>query len=258
MKHFNQTLTMTLAAAITILSACDSKPGQMKFVPGGDTLPEVILSNDANGKGQGTSGTKEELPLELLLGPGSQMRLLDGKALTAHYANIFDKQAYGFDKCKSALPAEASDCTDSIFTPAESPLMGSFDVNNVAARGAQNMVPPHNLTLNYMKNLRQALARECLVLVTAERVKLKAGTQATNKLVKAAAPTAADLDEFFRTLIGLKGSGIKVSIGSEDYVAAFGQVVAAASSAADKEKAIDQAYLGLCVAISMNPQVIIY
>ncbi|RYZ49669.1 MAG: hypothetical protein EOP07_24095, partial [Proteobacteria bacterium] len=142
MKHLNQTLTLTLAAAISFLSACDSSPRPMKFVPGGDALPEVILSNDANGKGQGTGGTKEELPLELLLGPGSQMRLLDGKALTVHYANIFDKQTYGFDKCKAALPAEASDCTDSIFTPAESPLMGSFDVNNIAARGPQNMSPP--------------------------------------------------------------------------------------------------------------------
>jgi hypothetical protein len=186
------------------------------------------------------------------------MRLLDGKALTAHYANIFDKQSYGFDKCKTTLPAEASECIDSIFTNAESPSMGSFDVNNVAIRGPQNMTAPHSLTLNYMKNLRSALARECLVLVTAERAKLKAGQQATNKLVKAAAPAAADLDEFFRTLIGIKGSGMKVNIGSEDYVAAFTQVVAAATSAADKEKAIDQAYLGLCVAISMNPQVIIY
>lgn len=249
---------------LTGILACEGKPGNLKFVPSGAAVPEVIVSNDSKALPGGPGsvvGTKEELPLELLLAPGSHMRFLDGRALTGFYANIFDKRSFGFEKCnttdRTKILAEESECVDTIFTTAESPLMGSFDINNNRDRGPQNVTPPYNLTLNYMKTLRAALARECLVLVTAERVNLKAGTITTNKLVKAPAPTAAILDEFFRTILGLKGTGIKVSVGSEAYVTAFNQLVAAAA-AADKEKAIDQGYLGLCVAISMNPQVIIY
>ncbi|MBC7533163.1 MAG: hypothetical protein H7318_16450 [Oligoflexus sp.] len=267
MKRIQGPLVATLSLLILAGSyACDSAPRHLKFTPGAAaSQPDVVVHNDPKASAdakQGVQGSKEELPLELILGAGSQMRFLDGKALTAFYSNIFTKRSYGFEFCNVAdlknLPAEASACTDTIFTAAESPSMGSFDLNNTPQRGSQNVTPPLNLTLNYMKTLRAGLARECNVLVALERANLKVNLAANNKLMKAAAPTAADLDEFFRTILGLKGSGMKVDIGADAYVAAFTQIVTAAAAAADKEKAADQAYLGLCIAIGMNPQVIIY
>lgn len=257
-------IPLALLSSLSFSLACDRTPKKLEFIPEGRAVPEVIVSETGGSDaGKSVNAEKEELPLALVVGVGSTMRFLDGRALTAYYSNIFPKRAYGFEICANIndparLPAEASACTDSIFNAAEIPSMGTFSMNMTASnRGAQNVLPPQNLTLNYMRTLRSALSRECGYLVKTERAALKANTIEKNSLIKAAAPSPADLEEFFRTILGLKGSGLKVDIGAADYVAAFNQVVASAT-AANKEKAADEAYLGLCIALAMNPQVIIY
>ena len=255
----------SIVLSIIAMTACDGRPQKAEFLPKGKVIPEVVVVDKATAdvrKGEAdakksVNTEKEELPLSLVVGKGTDMRFLDGKALTAYYSHIFPKRGYGYEHCANRLPDEASGCDDSIFEIAEGSAMGSFGINLRSNRGTQNVKAPHNLTLNYMRTLRAALSRECSYLVRTERAKLKANSGLANTLVKAMAPAAADLDEFFRTIVGLKGTGIKVEIGSADYVTAFNEIVGAASTAT-KERAADEAYLGLCIAVSMNPQVIIY
>jgi hypothetical protein len=259
------TTSILIALSYMLTLGCDRAPEKAKFgLPTSKgPFPEAQISNDAKA-GSTFEGEKIELPLGLILPAGSAMRFLDAKALQKHYANVFSKGTLGYQHCAgytdpSKLPYEESACHDSMFTAGERVLLGAVDINLNDLRGGTNLIPPENLTLNYLRTLRSALARECNVLVKKERANVKAGTANLNQLNKGASPTAADLEEFFRSILGIKGSPVKVDIMAADYVKAFETIVAAGgTTAAAKETAADQAYIGLCVAIGMNPQIIIY
>jgi uncharacterized protein with WD repeat len=134
--------------------------------------------------------------------------------------------------------------------------MGSFDLGTPRMdRSPANVNPVTSLTLNYTRTLRSALSRECISLVDAELVKLKAKDVTTNLLVKADAPTAADLNSFMMRLLGLTGSTVKVNFEAEGYVNDFAAVV---SGSKDKTQGQRNAYIGLCIAISMDPLVFLY
>ncbi|RYZ64887.1 MAG: hypothetical protein EOP09_15205 [Proteobacteria bacterium] len=108
-----------------------------------------------------------------------------------------------------------------------------------------------------MKSLRSGLARECKVLVKSERANLVSKDVSKNVLIKAEVPTKEDLEEFFRTIVGMKGSSVTIDIKASAFVEAFKAVVGAAS-AANKVATADKAFLGLCVAIASSPDIIIY
>lgn len=129
--------------------------------------------------------------------------------------------------------------------------MGLFDLySERMRRGVQNVSQAESLTLNYMRNLRAALGRECSRLV----VKEEAAPLPTNLLVKDSAPTAAHLEAFVRKILDVQDKEVDLDMPFADYVKAF----QTAQSMGDPAKAKRNAYINLCIALSMDPQIFMY
>lgn len=243
-------LSFTLILA---LAACSSDRPKSKSGSGAGSgevpIKNVPGSDDSAGDSDGN-------PLSLLPEEGSSLRYMDARALTKIYQNVFTKKAYGYMHCERDKPRSPADCTDSIFNRYERPAMGSFDLGTPRMdRAPANVNPVTSLTLNYTRTLRAALSRECISLVDAELVKLKANDVAANVLVKAEAPSAADLNSFMMRLLGLTGSSVKVNFEAEGYVTDFASVV---TGSKDKNQGQRNAFIGVCIAISMDPLVFLY
>ncbi len=208
---------------------------------------------------QGDDAKKEDVdgqPISLLPEAGSHMRLMDARGLNEFYQNVFAKKKFGYMHCERNKPMVPADCTDSIFTRDERPAMGSFDLGTPRMnRSPSNVNPAANLTLNYTRTLRAALSRECNSLVDIELANLKANNLAANVLVKADKPTAADLDSFMKKLLGLSGTAIVLPIESAGYVTDFEKVKAATK---DGNAGTRNGFVGLCMALTMDPLVFIY
>jgi len=117
------------------------------------------------------------------------------------------------------------------------------------------VAPIQSMTLNYTRTLRVALDRECTNLVNVEFPAMTRGNSAANILIKSASPTPADFEFFFKVMMGIKNSPEKVDISADKYAAAFKEIVDAAT---DKVTAQRMAFKNVCVAIAMDPQVIVY
>jgi len=249
---FSKTVTLGLWIAV---SACSGKPVDR---------PGTLQSQASDGKGainpasttDALSGDVDSTILGLIPDQGSSMRFLDARGLTQYYQNVFSKKDFGFMHCEKTKPLNPRDCTDSIFTSAERPAMGAFDLGSPRMnRAPQNVNPPTNLTLNYTRTLRAALSRECISLVDSEIIKFKAKDTSGNILVHADQPAPAELEEFMKRLLGLSGTAVAVPIDAEGYAEAFRAVVRAAT---DKNAGMRNAYVGICIALTMDPLVFIY
>ncbi len=186
---------------------------------------------------------------------GSAMRLLDGRALTIIYSRVFPPRAYGFEHCKNNRFPEITDCTESVFEPNERPFMGTIDLYTPQfSRGPQNLRQAEDLTLNYTRTLRVALSRECDAFVNREWQALQEGKEAANFLIKAQKPTKAGLEEYFRRLLGVEGTNLPVAISSDEYLQAFATYIGTKND----PETLKRGYYGLCIAVSMDPQIFIY
>jgi hypothetical protein len=234
-----------------ILAACS----------GGEKRPNGLSrmtaeSRTDNAASEQKTADSDSAVLELLPNPGSTTRFLDARGLTEYYKNVFVPKAFGFMHCQNSKPQDMLDCTDSIFDHRERRSMGAFDLGAPRHfRALQNVNPPVNLTLNYMRTLRKALSRECIALVDAELVKYGAKDVAGNFLIKGDKPTVGDLNDFMKRLLGLDGTSITVPIDAEAYVAAYENSLATNK---DKNVGMRNAYVGICIALTMDPLVFIY
>lgn len=253
-----KSLTFLLSLSLLYASCSSDRPqrssheGSGAAIPGGPNDPAT--GGGGAGGGDSKGGTTDPLP-QLTYNVGSAMRLLDGRALTVIYNRVFPRRAYGFEHCKNNRFPELTDCTASVFEPQERPFVGTVDIYTPQFnRGPQNIRQAEDLTLNYTRTLRVALSRECDAMVNREFVALNEGKQAGNFLVKELKPTKAALEEFFRRLLGIEGTGIAVDIGADKYLASF-ETYTGGKSDPDTLK---RGYYGLCIAISMDPQIFIY
>jgi hypothetical protein len=248
----------TLGFVALFIASCSAAPKQNDFKkngPGGTDNVSTDGTNLPDSEGidaQGVSGNE----LQLISPEGSSMSFLDSKALTLVYSRVFKKGAVGWMHCVSSKPTDILACDD-IFAPAERSTLGTFDIYNPAMnRGEHNINRVSNVSLNYVRSLRAGLSRECANLVTGELAAFKAGTGATNILVKADLPTAATIEEFFRRILDIKNNPeIVVDIDASGYASDFPKSVALMT---DKNKATYNAYLNLCISIGMDPQVFLY
>ncbi len=244
--------------SLLLLGACSGSSKKSKTTDVG--VPAVVT--EANGEKQDNSKTKEDersvsegSTLDLLLPAGSAMRFLDARGLQVYYRHIFTPKAFGYMHCEGLKPRMGSDCEESIFNASERASMGSFEMNSPEfGIGTLNVHRAENLSLNYLRTLRSALGRECSSLVKTEMTQLSAGTAAANVLIKAEKPSVESLDAFMRKIFGITDSAI-IDVGSKSYVDAFEEAI---KDAKDKPSANLNAYVGLCVALSMDPQVFLY
>ncbi|RYZ59360.1 MAG: hypothetical protein EOP07_04240 [Proteobacteria bacterium] len=218
----------------------------------------------SGGGGAGTSAADdaivqisipEESPLNIRPEAGSNLRFADGHALTKIYTRIFPKRSYGFEQCRNNNYAYRSDCQDTMFAPDERGFMGMIDLHSPRfGRGPQNIRRPEDMTLNYTRSLRVALGRECENLVKNEMKNLSEGKADLNLLIKTEKPTKEALEEFFRKVLGIEGTGMSVQFLADEYLAGYAQYVGTKTDAGTRQNA----YFGLCIAIAMDPQVFLY
>ncbi len=243
------------------ITSCSSgapgdRPGTLAREADGRVVATLPVPLQSVPNSDSLAGDVDSTVLALVPDTGSSMRFLDARGLTRYYQNVFTKKDFGFMHCEKTKPANPSDCTDSIFSMAERPAMGSFDLGSPRMnRAPQNVNPATSLTLNYTRTLRAALSRECISLVDAEIIKFKAKDTASNLLVLGEKPLVADLNEFMRKLLGLGGTTLPIAIDAESYAAAFEQLIRAAK---DKNVGMRNGYIGVCIALSMDPLVFIY
>ncbi len=123
-------------------------------------------------------------------------------------------------------------------------------------RGTANVNRVTSLSLNYVRTLRAGLARECGSLISAEYKAFKAGNVASNVLIKAEAPSAATIEAFFRKILDLESQPtLALNIDAAGYAEDFPKSVALMPEA---NKAVEGAYLNLCIAVAMDPQVFLF
>lgn len=260
MKSFSLAL---FAFALGLGLGCDRSPDGPKYsgrggsdAQGPDGPVIIKTPNDEKLENEGTlDGNIKENPLSLLTDGGSMVRYVNADGLDVYYRRVFPKGANGYMHCSNNRPVEYADCSRSIFTLGERISMGSFDLHST--RGASNVSPVQNLTLNYTRTLRFALNRECTNLVNLEIKNLQAQALDKNVLVKSLAPTAQDFEGFYRKLLGLTGSKDPVSMGAADYASAFTKSLEGIAER-DKEKAAAASFINICISIAMDPDVILY
>jgi hypothetical protein len=236
--------------SLVILLSCGGKAEQHK-------RPESATTSPVGTDGDSETGSTEEpghgVDLSLLQNAGSETRLLEAHGLQVYYSRIFKPKSYGYEHCSKNRPSTSSDCTTTIFTAAERANMGSTGMfaTRFSNRGTQNINPIATVTLGYTRTLRAALSRECTKLVTDETAALSPN----NILVKASAPTEAHVEDFMKTLLGMKTAPFSSGIPAALYATAF---TAAIDGAADPVKAKKNAYINLCISLAMDPSVFIY
>ncbi len=229
-----------------------------KSVPGSDSGSDS--TNGGSGStgstgGQGGSAT-DGVSLELLSDKGSAMRFLDADGLQVIYAKVFEKGPLGYAHCTAnSLPRDPKIC-EGIFAEDERSLMGTFDLYSPRMkRGISNVGKTTNLTLNYMRSLRAALGRECTKLVDKEQALLKSNPKAETALVLEGNATAAKIERYFRLLNGIKDDAIAVDIDASGYASDFATLVKEQASTPQVQRL---AYINLCIAVSMDPQIFLY
>ncbi len=239
-----------LSTLLWQLSCSSNRPG-----------PRNVVLSGANGTKEAESGNDDlsedtetnddgSVTLDLVPDYGSKLRFMNGKALTVVYGRVFKPDADGFAHCAKDKPQDYTGCT-LLFNAEERASMGMFDLySERMKRGTQNVAPAENLTLNYMRNLRAALGRECTRLVTKE----SQSPSATNLFVKDSALSAGDLEVFVRKVLDVNDKGVNLEMPFADYLKAF----QSASTMGDAAKAKTNAYINLCISLAMDPQIFMY
>lgn len=240
-------LTTCVALALGFsLSCSSSRPKGKSFGSNGGNDgskdPQIGETADVNKDGS--------INLELTPEVGSKLRFLNGNALTIVYKRVFKEDANGFAHCEKQKPIEHTGCSN-LFNAEERPSMGIFDLySERMSRGVQNVAQTESMTLNYTRNLRAALGRECKRLVDREI----ADPSPSNQLIKDSSLAEAHLEAFMRKLMDAPESSFELDIPFSDYVKAF-QVASAMGSG---EKAKSDAYTNLCISLGMDPQIFMY
>lgn len=231
-----------------IIGACSSKVSKPSF-QGKDVKP---ADDDAEPYDPTSGDTESAGPLQLIPDAGSKMRFMNGEALTAVFGRVFKPTADGYAHCQKTKTKDFEGC-NVMFTTDERASVGLFDLYSQRMnRGVQNVARPENLTLNYMRNIRAALGRECERLTTNEE---KAAGDAETILVKANGPTAASIQTFFEKLMGAEGAKIDFAVPYASFAEAYKTAI---EMDTDKAKASHNAYVNLCIALAIDPQVFIY
>ena len=239
--------------ALLVVESCNLPPKYHRPAPrsanggGGGAATEGLSGEE--------SSVQDQQTLALTETAGSALRYADSWALTDMYARVFKQRDFGFAHCEKDLPRHPNDCTN-VFRPNERPDMGTFDMHEPGInRGPVNIQPVTSLRLSYVRTLRAMLVRECNVLVEKELGNLKAGTAAQNLLIKAAEPKSEDYEFFFKSLLGIEKTTMKVDFDGSLYVEAFKRSMA---SATDKDAATRATNVAVCVSISMDPHIFLY
>jgi len=242
------TVALSLIVA-SALSACKSeRPKRIHFssLKGGESREAL----DEQYPNEGAS-----IPLELKPNAGSQMRFLNGNALTRVYGRIFKPDEWGYAHCEKDKPTDFNGCKV-IFAAEERPSVSFFDLySQRMARGIQNVATTESLTLNYLRNLRAALGRECNRLVEKEEKLLESGASESTILVKKSGPTEQSLDVFFRRLLDVEGTNLDLGMPFAEYISAYEKAI---SLDEDKARAQHNSYVNLCITLAMDPQVFLY
>ncbi len=252
-------LAPALLGGLVTCKASSSKPPKPRA--GDPSNPSDSESVPTDGGGQAQSqptdldpDAVDSVSLELKPGDGTKMRFLNGRALTQVYGRVFKPDENGYAHCAKAPAVDYNGC-NFIFAAEERPSVGFFDLySQRMARGVQNVAQTENMTLNYLRNLRAALGRECGRLVEREE-KFSADGDSTNFIVKKEGPTTASLETFFRRLLDINGADIKLNMPFADYVLAYKTAVAMDP---DKAKAQHNASINLCLTLAMDPQIFLY
>jgi hypothetical protein len=187
---------------------------------------------------------------------GAKMRLLSASALNRLYKRVFDVRPNG-DYGAACSIFSTLDCQANFFTNAELKDLKSMNLTRLVA----NFTEPDSFTLNYLRSLRAMLSRECLVLVNKEwGVAKNEGDTKRHLLIKnPGVPTSETLDNFMRTILGINDLQVEINTGSQEYRKAFEEAL---KSIPDEEVIPDALYKDLyrstCIAIGMDPKVIVY
>ena len=191
--------------------------------------------------------------------PGSVPRYLDAPALTARLGKVFKKESYGYQHCAPPV-APSPTCQNSLFSPNESILVGTFGLAEPGFRqGIDNAYAVSDLMIQYLKVLRSMLDRECIHLVNTELARLSSPSANQNILVKSEdAPSAQDLQNFAGRIFGLEQfNSLKVSPELDDYSTAYSGIMNNLSG----DLAVTtrtNTLVNICIAISSDPLVFTY
>ncbi len=190
-----------------------------------------------------------EIPLLQLPASGTQMRFLDAVALTEVYSRVFTKDASNRWK---GCGNEAQWCQKSMFSKEEAKFLGTFSLLD----GVDSFRVQKDFTLNYTRNLRATLYRECRNLVDLEwqRLNTPDGVKQNLLIHRQGIPTAVDLDQFSRRLFGLSGTDIVIDNMASEYQAAFAASVGTRKDA----ETLKSGYVVACMALAMDPAVFLY
>lgn len=241
-------LSSLILVSLSFGLACSSRP-KMNSASNGSGDSDVGKNDPEDGE---STDINDDGSVNLELSPeiGSKLRFMNGQALTQVYSRVFKQEDSGFAHCEKTKPTEYTGCA-LLFNSEERPSMGMFDLYSERMhRGVQNVAQTESLTLNYTRNLRAALGRECKRLVEKEEASPEAG----NLLVKDTAPTAAHLEAFVRKILDAPDKSVELDIPFADYVKAF----QTASAMGDPQKAKTDAYINLCISLAMDPQIFMY
>jgi len=190
-----------------------------------------------------------EIPLLQLPASGSQMRFLDAIALTDVYSRVFSKDANNRWK---GCGNDVQWCQKSIFNKDEARFLGTFSLLD----GVDSFRVKKDFTLNYTRNLRAMLYRECRNLVEIEWQRFATADSANQNILvfRQSVPETADLDRFSRRLFGLTGTDIPIDNMASEYQAAFAASVMTKKDAAT----LKSGYVVACMALAMDPAVFLY
>lgn len=245
---------IALSILMLFLSSCGGNSPKRSSLP-----PDSNPSSDDGSEtmpGAGDETGTEVVSIGFVASAGSALRMVNGKSLTEIYKRIFTKNGEYWSHCNMKgqdrnMPL--SFCMDSIFTGDERNFVGIFDMRGNAKSNVDRV---DNINLNYLRSIRSALGRECKSLVEREWSNLKSNMVTENHLIKSENPTAANLEEFFRRILGIEGTGMKVDILADAYVNAFNKNLE--NEAQEEDKGRKALYETLCIALASDPQVILY
>ncbi len=205
--------------------------------------------NPVNADAPAMDNPVAEIPLLQLPASGTQMRFLDAIALTEVYSRVFQKDTNNRWK---GCGNDVQWCQKSMFSKEEAKFLGTFSLID----GVDSFRVQKDFTLNYTRNLRATLYRECRNLVDLEwqRLNTPDGVKQNVLIYRQGIPTAADLDQFSRRLFGLSGTDIVIDNMASEYQAAFAASVGTKKDA----ETMKSGYVVACMALAMDPAVFLY
>lgn len=229
----------------TTISAAEKAAEDKKQEPYVDPQPEEIRPDGS-------------VPLELLkLAPaGVQFRLASAIGLDQVYSRVFLRRANGNYGAACSV-FNPHDCKDSLFTDTEARDLSTL----ILSRGIQEFKSPSNFTLNYTRSLRAMLLRECRFMVVTElnQVVANPAVNSAKFATVMGEPPADNFDLFLRRLLGVDGLQVTVDADGAAYLSAFRATVAGAPEVErTTRKVIEDAYVATCMAIAMDPRVLVY